>query len=81
MYIILHNIRSNYRIAEIPLRGAKESLNVSVAAGIVLFGLCALPPTRNKKVITKDLRDTRRYNKRFLGSVAKGLRRSVYFTR
>lgn len=27
-------------IVEIPMRGAKESFNVSVAAGIALYGLC-----------------------------------------
>ena len=27
-------------IAEIPMRGKKESLNVSVALGIALFGMC-----------------------------------------
>lgn len=39
-------------IAEIPMQGSKESLNVGVAAGVVLFSLCVLPPTRNKKVIS-----------------------------
>lgn len=29
-------------IAEIPMLGKKESLNVSVALGIILFGVCAL---------------------------------------
>ncbi len=29
-------------ILEIPMRGTKESLNVSVAAGIVLFSVCSL---------------------------------------
>lgn len=38
------------------------------------------PPTRNRKIIMRGLRSTRRYSKKFLRSVAKGLRRSAYFT-
>lgn len=32
------------QVVEVPMRGAKESLNVSVCAGVVLFhGVCSLP--------------------------------------
>lgn len=30
-------------VAEIPLHGTKESLNVSVAAGVFLFAVCVIP--------------------------------------
>ncbi len=37
------------------------------------------PPTRNIKTIIKDFRETGRYNKNFLDSLARGLKRSPYF--
>lgn len=39
------------------------------------------PPTRSRKTILGALHNTGRYNKAFLASVAKGLRRSAYFTK
>lgn len=43
--------------------------------------MCAPPPTRSGKTILGALRGVGRYNKAFMASVAKGLRRSAYFTK
>ena len=37
------------------------------------------PPTRSGKEIVRALRDTKKYNTRFLKSIEKGLQRSSYF--
>ena len=37
------------------------------------------PPTRNSKTIIKEFRGTKKYNKKFLESLEKGLKRSSYF--
>ena len=37
------------------------------------------PPTRNSKTILKEFRKARKYNQKFLKSLAKGLKRSSYF--
>lgn len=37
------------------------------------------PPTRNRKEVLRVLRGTERYNRQFLASISKGLRRSSYF--
>jgi len=39
----------------------------------------APPPTKNIKEIIKAFRATKRYNQKFLQSLAKGLKRSSYF--
>ena len=39
----------------------------------------ASPPTRNAKAVIKEFRATKRYNQKFLKSLAKGLKRSPYF--
>ena len=39
----------------------------------------APPPVRNSKVVIKEFRATKRYNQKFLKSLAKGLKRSSYF--
>ena len=39
----------------------------------------APPPTRSEKNIIQTLRATKRYNKKFIASVNKGLRHSSYF--
>lgn len=39
----------------------------------------AAPPTRNAKTVIKEFRATKLYNKKFLESLAKGLKRSPYF--
>jgi len=43
--------------------------------------LFASPPTRNTKVIVKEFQATNLYNQRFLKSLARGLKRSSYFSR
>ena len=37
------------------------------------------PPTRNIKTIIKEFKKTDKYNKNFLDSLARGLKRSLYF--
>lgn len=37
------------------------------------------PPTQSRKSVIKEFRATGRYNKKFLESLAKGLKRSSYF--
>jgi len=37
------------------------------------------PPTRDAKAVIKEFRSTKRYNRKFLKSLAKGLKRSSYF--
>lgn len=37
------------------------------------------PPTRSKRVVISNFRATKRYNKRFLESIKRGLERSSYF--
>ena len=39
----------------------------------------ASPPVQNSKTILKEFRKTKRYNQKFLESLAKGLKRSTYF--
>ena len=41
----------------------------------------SLPPTRSKKEIVSALGATRRYSKKFLASLRKGLGRSAYFNK
>ncbi len=43
--------------------------------------LFAAPPVRSRRTVMQALKSTRRYNKNFLASIGKGLRRSNYFTR
>ena len=38
------------------------------------------PPTRNRAKIISELKKTKRYNNKFLESLARGLKRSSYFT-
>ena len=37
------------------------------------------PPTKSRKAILADLKSTKIYDAKFLGSVARGLKRSTYF--
>ncbi len=37
------------------------------------------PPTRNIKEIVSAFQKTERYNRKFIGSLGKGLKRSTYF--
>ena len=37
------------------------------------------PPTKNSKEIIKEFRDSGKYNKDFIKSLSRGLRRSSYF--
>lgn len=39
------------------------------------------PSTRNIKAVIKEFRETGRYNKNFLDSLARGLKRSSYFNK
>lgn len=39
----------------------------------------ATPPVKNSKKIIDEFRKTKRYNQKFLESLAKGLKRSSYF--
>ena len=41
----------------------------------------APPPTQNRKNIIRTMQATKRYSKKFLGGIAKGLSRSAYFTK
>ena len=38
------------------------------------------PPTRSRAKILSEFKKTKRYNKKFLGSLARGLNRSSHFT-
>ncbi|OHA77266.1 MAG: hypothetical protein A3H01_00560 [Candidatus Wildermuthbacteria bacterium RIFCSPLOWO2_12_FULL_40_9] len=37
------------------------------------------PPTRNAKAIIKEFRATKKYSKKFIDSLSRGLKRSSYF--
>ncbi|PIR72575.1 MAG: hypothetical protein COU42_00885 [Candidatus Nealsonbacteria bacterium CG10_big_fil_rev_8_21_14_0_10_36_24] len=39
----------------------------------------SLPPTRDTKEIIKEFQETGKYTKKFIDSLARGLRRSSYF--
>lgn len=38
------------------------------------------PPTRNKETIIGEFKKTKKYNEKFIESLAKGLKRSSYFS-
>ncbi|MDO8576026.1 MAG: hypothetical protein Q7R90_01795 [bacterium] len=48
------------------------------AAGVDLFNS---PPTRDARKVVTAMKETGRYSKKFLDSLAKGLARSSYFTK
>ena len=57
-------------------RQAEAYRQIVSVAGTDLF---APPPTRDAKKVISAMRQTKRYSKEFLDSVAKGLARSSYF--
>ena len=59
-------------------RDATAYRQIISAAGTSLFNS---PPTRDAKKIIAAMKETGRYSKKFLDSLAKGLARSTYFTK
>ncbi len=67
--------KKNMPTITIPKREYKALLDVKLQ----YERLFSPPPTRDSKAVVSSFRKTGRYNEKFLKSLGKGLKRSIYF--